>query len=175
MYEIFRSLCKLMVHYGLHNSSPGIPLPSQINPIRVFYFLKTHSDTVLTHTPEFSKSSLLFRFPHQNRLRISCPQLVLHTPPNLPPLNDRPRNILWSIQIMKLLIMQFSPAPVSSNISGPNISLRTQFSKPSTDIPFVIRKNKLHPLKSKRHNCTFAYFNLYLLRQADYERYCTEC
>jgi hypothetical protein len=174
IYEIFRPLCKLRVLYGFHNSSPDIPLPSQVNLILASYFLKTLSASVLPYIPEFSKWSLLFTFPHQNPVRISSPHLALPTPPNLLPLTGHPNNILWSMQIMKLLIMQFSAAHVSSNVSGQNISLNTQFSKPSTGILLVMRKNKLYPLQSNRQNCTFAYFNLYVLREADEERYWTE-
>jgi len=75
---------------------------------------------------------------------------------------------------MKPLITQFSPAPVSSNISSPKISLSTQFSKPSTDIPLGMRKNKLHPLQNNKKNYAFAYFNLYFVREADDENYWTE-
>jgi len=87
--------------FGYHNSSPGIPLLSQVNPILVSYFLKTHSDTVLPHTTEFSKWSLLFTFPHQNLVRISSPPLAL---------NAHTHNSSWSIQNMKLLMMHVSPA-----------------------------------------------------------------
>jgi len=39
-----------------------------------------------------------------------------------------PDNIWWRIWIMKLLIMQFSPAGVTSSLLGPNILLSTLFS-----------------------------------------------
>jgi hypothetical protein len=41
---------------------------------------------------------------------------------------EHPSNICWRIQIIKLLIMQFSPLPVIPSLLGPNFSLSTLFS-----------------------------------------------
>jgi len=41
---------------------------------------------------------------------------------------DYPNNIWWRVWIMKLLIIQFSPAGVTSSVLGPNILLSTLFS-----------------------------------------------
>jgi hypothetical protein len=41
---------------------------------------------------------------------------------------DYPNNILWSVQVIKLLIMQFSPASCHFFLLGPNILLSTLFS-----------------------------------------------
>ena len=41
---------------------------------------------------------------------------------------DYPNNIWWRVWIMKLLIMQFSAAGVTSSLLGPNILLSTLFS-----------------------------------------------
>jgi hypothetical protein len=52
-------------------------------------------------------------------MRFPTIQCVLHAPPTHPLWLHRPNNIWWSIQIMKLLLMQFSPATFS--LLGPNI------------------------------------------------------
>jgi hypothetical protein len=47
---------------------------------------------------------------------------VLHIPPSHPPWFDYPNNILWSVQIMRLLIIQSSPASCHSLILGSKFS-----------------------------------------------------
>lgn len=70
---IFFNLCKLGFHYGVCKSSPCIPVPSQMNPVLLSCFFKTHSDTVLLNTPEIFMWFLLLTFAHQSRLSSSLP------------------------------------------------------------------------------------------------------
>ena len=52
----------------------------------------------------------------------------MHCPP-LPFFFDDPNRVEWREQIMKLLIMQFSPVFVTSTLLDPNIFLSNLFSK----------------------------------------------
>jgi hypothetical protein len=72
--------------------------------------------------------SLPFRLPNWNFVSISHPSHARYMPrPFHPPSFDRPNNIWWSVQVMKLLIRQCSPA----SLSGPNVLLSNPFPRPS--------------------------------------------
>ena len=71
---------------------------------------RTELNIILSSTPRFCKWSLSLRSPHQNPLCISP---LSHTcnMPRPSPRFDHPNNIWWALQIIKLLIVQFSPVP----------------------------------------------------------------
>jgi hypothetical protein len=76
--------------------------------------------------PRSSKWSLPFRFPNQNIVRISHLSHACYTPrPSHPPWFHRPNNILRSVQVLKLSLVQ---PPATSSLSGPNILLTPLFS-----------------------------------------------
>jgi hypothetical protein len=87
---------------------------SHMNPIHIFpsYFPKIHSSIIFLSTHRSSKWYLPFRFSNQNFV---CISYVTHAWYMLlqshPPWLDHPHSILWSIQVMKLLIMQPSSDP----------------------------------------------------------------
>jgi len=56
---------------------------------------------------------------------------------------DYPNNILWSVQVIKLLIMQFSPASCHFFLLGPNILFSTVF------VNTKFYQNSCHNLKVK--------------------------
>jgi hypothetical protein len=59
-----------------------------------------------------SKWSPSLRFPHQNPVDTSPLPCMCHMPhPSHSSQFDHPNNILWAVQITKLLIMSFSPFP----------------------------------------------------------------
>jgi hypothetical protein len=111
--EIPRLLWNPKVHYCVHNSTSLIPILSHVNQIYYFspYFLKIHSNIIIESTPGSSEWSLPFRLSNQN---IVCIFNLCHarymSRPSHPPWSDHPNNIWWSVQVMKLLIMQSSPA-----------------------------------------------------------------
>jgi D-alanyl-lipoteichoic acid acyltransferase DltB (MBOAT superfamily) len=74
-------------------------------------FTKIHSNIILPSTSRSSEWSLPFRFSYQNVVCLSHLFRVCYMlcPPRSP-LFDHPNNILRSVHVMELLIMQFSPA-----------------------------------------------------------------
>ena len=100
----------------------------QSSPCPPFHLLKIHFN-IRPSMPGSSKCSLSLRFPRQNPV-CTCP--LPHTCCIPHPSNsswfDHPNNIWRGVQIIKLLIMLFSPFPVTSSVLGPNIVLSTVFS-----------------------------------------------
>jgi hypothetical protein len=112
--EILGLLCNPQFHYRVHNGIPLVPFLSQIYQFHTFptYFSKLYSNIILPSTPTSSKWSLSFRFSDKyfvlciSRLSYACYVPRLFHVPSF----HYPNNILWSVQVMKLLIMQSSPA-----------------------------------------------------------------
>jgi len=89
------------------------------------YLLKIHFNNIHPSPPRSFKSSLHFRFPHQIPL---CTSPLPHTCRMLRPANfswfDHPNNIWRAVQIK-----QSPPTLVTSSLKGPDILLRTPFTK----------------------------------------------
>ena len=99
-------------HYHIHNNPPLVPIPSQINLAHNLpsYFFRICFNIILLFQPKSSKWSPSFRFPHQKPVCISLLLYIGHMPHSShPPWLNHPTNIRNAIQIIKLLIMQFSP------------------------------------------------------------------
>jgi hypothetical protein len=91
-----------------------VPCLSQPNPVRPIdsCLCKVYLNILFPPTPRFSQWSLTFRHPNQNPLNIPPPHAChMSRPPHLPWFN-RPNNIRWRIQAVKLIIIQFSPRSV---------------------------------------------------------------
>jgi hypothetical protein len=90
---------------------------------------KIHSDTFLPSTTRSSEWSLSFGLYHLYLVQFSLLSHAQHMshPPHSPWL-DLPSDIWWWVQIIKLLIVQIPPSPVTSSLVGPDILLRTMFS-----------------------------------------------
>ena len=90
-------------HYSVPKSLPLVLVPSHINPV--------HTISSLSYKPHFNITlspwmwSLSTPEPY---MQVSPPQHKPH--PSSSPQSEDPNNIWWLVQIMKLLIMQFSPA-----------------------------------------------------------------
>jgi hypothetical protein len=114
------------VHYPIHKSPLPIPTLSQIKPVHAFPSrLKIHLNIIPPSKPGSSKWSLSLRFLHQNHVRTSRPHTCYIRRPSHSYWFDHPNNIWSAVQIIKLLIMYFSPLPCYLVPLGPYILLST--------------------------------------------------
>jgi len=101
------------VHYRVHKSLPPVPTLSHTHPIHIFpsSFLKA----ILISTSLLRLDLPSGLFPSGFPIKISyvfliCPMRATSPVPSHTPRTDHPNNIWWRVQVMKLLIMQSSPA-----------------------------------------------------------------
>jgi hypothetical protein len=81
------------IHYRVHENLPLVPILSQIDPFHINH----------------SHLSFLLTFPPISYMHSSSPHLCYMPCPSLPPWLEH-SNYTWrTVQVMKLLIMQFSP------------------------------------------------------------------
>jgi hypothetical protein len=86
-----------------------VPILSQINPVHTTpsCLSKIHSNIILPPTSRSSQWSLSFWLSHQNYICISLlPQSCYMPCPSHPPWLDNSNYTWWTIQVMKLPIMQ---------------------------------------------------------------------
>jgi hypothetical protein len=107
--EIHRVLLNVKVHYCIHKS-----ILSQPNSVHTptSHFLKIHPNIILPSTPGSPQWSLFPQVSPPNPIH-AC--LLPHLRYMPRPSHSRfysPHDIGWGVQIMKLLIMKFSPLPL---------------------------------------------------------------
>ena len=115
--------------------------PDQSSLCLPLHFLKIQLNIILPSTNGSSKWSLSLRFPHQNPACTSTRLPYVLRPPNSSRF-DHPNNIWSGVQIIKLLIMYFSPLPVTSSLLGPNILLSTPFSNTRGEFKGTLTSNE---------------------------------
>jgi hypothetical protein len=108
--EISSLLWNTKVHYHVHKSPSLGPILRERNPLHTFppYFPKIHTNIILPSTPwssELSSPDFPPKVLYAFRICACYMSLQSH-----PPWFNHPNNIWWSLQVMKFLIMQSSPA-----------------------------------------------------------------
>jgi hypothetical protein len=113
--EIPRLLWNQKIHYRVHNSSPEVPIPSQINPVYTFppYLSKTLFDIVLSYHLRLRLPNGVFPSGFPNKFCTHLSPLYYTPCPSHPPC-DHSNNIWRRIQ--------------SSTTSGHFIPLRSKYS-----------------------------------------------
>ena len=102
------------IHYRIHKFPPPVPILSQLDPVHnpTYHFLKIHLNIILPSMPGSPKWSLSLRFSHLNPIYASPLPHTRYVPySSHSSLFYHPKNIGWAVQIIKLLIMPFSPLP----------------------------------------------------------------
>jgi len=115
------------VHYRIHKIPPLLRILRCTHPVNNFpkFSCKMNSNIISPSTPSSSKLSLTFRFSYKNVVHISQLSHACYMPRlSLPPWLSHHNNILWSVQVMKLLLQP----PATSSVLCQNILLSTLFS-----------------------------------------------
>jgi hypothetical protein len=104
-------LCNSKFHCRVHKGRPLVPVLSQINPVRTTtsYISKIHFDIIHLPTSWSSKWSLSFWLSHQYSICMLRSRSCYMPSPSHTAQLGRPNYTWRRVQVMKLLIMQFSP------------------------------------------------------------------
>jgi hypothetical protein len=136
-----RLLWNLRFHYRVYNSPLLVPVICQMHPVHKLppYFANIHA------TPR-SSESLPSGFPTTILYAFATPHACYMSRPYHPPGPDHPNKIWWSLQVMKLLIMQCSPASRHLHPLRSKYSPRTLFSNTLSLCSFLcVRDQVSHP------------------------------
>ena len=109
--DIARNLWNPKDRYRIHKCPPPVPILSQLDPVHTYtsHFLKIHLNIFLPSTFGALKWPFSFRFPNQTPLySYSLPHTRYMLRPSQSSRFYHPNNIGWGVQIVKLLIVQFT-------------------------------------------------------------------
>ena len=107
-------LCNLKVRYRIQKCPPTVLILNQLDGVHTStsHFLKTQLNVILPSTPGCSKWILSLNIPHQNPVyTVPLPHTFYMYHPSHSSLFVHPKNFGWGVEIMKFLVMQFSPLP----------------------------------------------------------------
>ena len=145
-------------------SPPPLHILSQINPAHAppSHFLMIHLNIIIPSTPGSTECSLSLRFPHQNPAYASSLPNTCYVPrpSHFSPYNH-PNNIVWGVQIIKLLFMKLSSLPCYLVPLRPKYSPQQPILKhpQPTFLPHCERPS-FTPIQSNRQNYSSVCLNL---------------
>ena len=93
---------------------PSVPILNHISPVHTLksHFLKIHFNIIFPPMPASSEWFFYSVLPTKNPVYTSpCPHTCYMPRPSHSARFDHPNHIWWAVQIIKLLIMQFTPLP----------------------------------------------------------------
>ena len=153
------------------------PQPARSSSWATSLFLKILLNIILPSKPGSSKWFPSLRFPHQNSVYASP---LPHTRYMPRPSNSfwfyNPNNTGWGVQIIKLIIMWFSPLPCYLVPIRPKYPPQHPILKHRQPafLPECERRS-FTPIQNNRQNCGPVYLNLYILdNKLEDRRFCTE-
>ena len=167
-------------YYCIHKCLPPLPILSQLDPVHTPYTPLSEDplNIILLSTPGCPKWSLSLKFPHQNPVHASPLPLTRYMPsPFLSSRFYHPKSIGWGVQIIKLLMMYFSPLPCHF------VPLRPKYSPQHPDLkhpqPTTLPQCErpcFTPIQNNRQNYSSLYLEFKILdSKLEDKRLCTEC
>ena len=130
--EIPKILRNLKVHYYIYKCPPPVPSLCQINWVHSppSHYLKIHLNVILPSTPGSFKWTVSSDFPTKNHpvYTSSLPHTYYIPCPSHSSWVYLLNNILWGVQVIKLLIISFLSSPITSSLLDSNFLLSAIFS-----------------------------------------------